>query len=218
MSIKVFIFEDHWMCREALVSVLSKVDGIEVVGAAEEVQEGLDHALKIKPDVVLMDIRFKIKDSDRQENLGIKATSVLTKKLPETKVIVFTEFPDEDNLHSAVKAGASGYLLKTEVQDSDIIVQAINSVHRGEAYMTPSMTAKILKVVKKLSKDCKYDLTKREIEIVRLIAEGKDNREIAKTLNVNVRTIANHVSNILLKMHAKNRTEAAAIARKDGVI
>jgi len=198
--------------------VLSKIDDIEVVGAAEEVQEGLDRALKVKPDVVLMDIRFKTKTSDRLEDLGIKATSVLTEKLPEVKVIVFTEFPDEDNLHSAVKAGASGYLLKTEVQDPDIIVQAIDSVYRGEAYMTPSMTAKILKVVKKLSKDCKYDLTKTEQKVVKLIAEGKDNREIAKTLNVNVRTIANHVSNILLKMNAKNRTEAAAIARKDGVI
>jgi len=218
MSKRVFIFEDNWMCREALVSVLSKVDGIEVVGASEEVQEGLDRALKVKPDVVLMDIRFKTKASDKQEDLGIKATSVLTEKLPDVKVIVFTDFPDEDNLHGAVKAGASGYLLKAEVQDPDIIVQAINSVYRGEAYMTPSMTAKILKVVKKLSKDCKYDITKREREIMRLIAEGKDNKEIAKTLNINVRTIANHVSNILFKMDAKNRTEAAVIARKDGVI
>lgn len=210
--IRVFIFEDDWMCREALVSVIGKEEGIDVIGDAEDLHEGLDRALKINPDVVLMDIRY------HGENLGIDATSTINKKLPETKVIVFTAFPDEENLRNAVKAGASGYLLKKEVQDPDTIVQAIHTVYRGNAYMTPAITAKILNVIKNLTKNRQYELTKREVEILRSIAEGKDNSEIANALSINIRTVANHVSNILFKMNAKNRTEAAVIARKDGVI
>lgn len=210
--IRVFIFEDDWMCREALVSVLGKEDGIDVVGDAEDVREGLEKALRINPDVVLMDIRY------HGENLGIEATSTIKKKLPETKVIVFTAFPDEENLRDAVKAGASGYLLKKEVQDPDTIVQAIHTVYRGNAYMTPAITAKVLNVIKSLTKKREYELTKRELEILRLIADGKDNKEIASSLNINIRTVANHVSNILFKMNAKNRTEAAAIARRDGLV
>lgn len=192
--------------------MIGKEEGIDVIGDAEDLHEGLDRALKINPDVVLMDIRY------HGENLGIDATSTINKKLPETKVIVFTAFPDEENLRNAVKAGASGYLLKKEVQDPDTIVQAIHTVYRGNAYMTPAITAKILNVIKNLTKNRQYELTKREVEILRSIAEGKDNSEIANALSINIRTVANHVSNILFKMNAKNRTEAAVIARKDGVI
>lgn len=212
MPIKVLIFEDHWMCREALISVLGKEDGVELAGAVEDVYVGLEEAERIKPDVVLMDVLF------HGEKLGIQATVELKKILPDTKVIIFTEFPDEDTLQSAIKAGASGFLLKKEVQDPDVILQAICSVHRGDAYMTPSMTAKILRVVQRLSDHDKYELTKREIEILKLITEGKDNKEIAKALEIDIRTVANHVSNLLFKMSAKNRTEAAAIARREGLV
>jgi DNA-binding NarL/FixJ family response regulator len=212
VSIRVFIFEDHWMCREALVSVLSKEKGIEIAGATEGVQEGIEEAIKIKPDVVLMDIRF------HTENLGIGATSTLKEKLPKTKVIIFTEFPDEEILRGAIKAGASGFLLKKEVQDPDIIVKAIQTVYRGDAYITPSITAKILNEIKRLTEKCKFELTKRELQILRYMTEGKDNNGIAKALDIDIRTVANHVSNILFKMNAKNRTEAAAIARKEGLI
>ncbi len=212
MPIRVFIFEDHWMCREALVSVLGKGDGIEIAGAVEDVREGMKECARIRPDVVLMDVLFHGK------KLGILATAELINKLPETKVIIFTEFPDEDILKSAVKAGAAGFLLKKEVQDPDIILQAIRSVHRGDAYMTPSMTAKILRVVQRLSDHDKYALTKRELEILKPVSEGKDNKEIAEALDIDVRTVANHVSNLLFKMNAKNRTEAAAIARREGII
>jgi DNA-binding NarL/FixJ family response regulator len=212
MPIKVFIFEDHWMCREALVSVLSKEKGIEIAGATENVQEGIEEAARIKPDVVLMDIRF------HKENLGIGATSTLKEKLPETKVIIFTEFPDEEILRGAIKAGASGFLLKKEVQDPDIITNAIRTVHRGDAYITPSITAKILNEIKRLTEKCKFELTKRELQILRFMTEGKDNNGIAKALDIDIRTVANHVSSILFKMNATNRTEAAAIARKEVVV
>ncbi len=212
MIIKVYIFEDHWMCREALVSVLNKEAGIEVVGDTDHVPSGMEQVLELKPDVILMDIRF------HNENLGIEATATLTQKLKETKIIIFTEFQDEQNLRAAIKAGASGFLLKKEVQDSNTIVKAITTVYKGEAYITPSVTAKIFNEVKRKSDRQVFDLTKRELQILKLISEGKNNKDIAAVLNIDKRTVANHISNILFKMNAKNRTEAAAIGRREGII
>ncbi len=212
MRIRLFIFEDHWMCREALVSVLGKRDEIEIVGTAENPDEGIKEAVKIKPDIILMDIRFQ------NENRGIEATSTLLRELPETKVIIFTEFHDEENLRKAINAGASGFLLKKEVKDPDAIFNAIQAVYYGDAYITPSITAKVLKEIKRLSGKNKIELTKRELEVLNIMAFGQDNRGIAKELNIDIRTVANHVSNILFKMTAKNRTEAVAIARKEGMI
>ncbi len=200
------------MCREALMAVLEKAADIELAGASDRVKDGLEECKTLKPDVVIMDVQFQ------GEKLGIEATVSLRKALPGTKVIIFTEFPDEAILQSAVQAGASGFLMKKEVEDPDIITGAVRAVHRGEAYLTPSMTAKILNVVQRLSEHDKYGLTKREMEVLKLIAEGSDNRGIAKTLSIDERTVANHVSNILFKMNAKNRTEAAAIARREGIV
>jgi len=200
------------MCREALVSVLAKAEDISLAGTFERVDEGLKAVVSSRPDVVLMDVLFK------GEKLGMQATAELKQLLPETRVIIFTEFPDEETLQSAIRAGAAGFLLKTEVQDPDVILRAIRSVHRGDAYMTPSMIAKVLRVVQRLSDKDKYELTRRELEILRLIAEGNDNKGIAKMLAIDIRTVANHVSNLLFKMSAKNRTEAAAIARREGLV
>jgi DNA-binding NarL/FixJ family response regulator len=212
VPIKVFIFEDHWMCREALVKVLGQEKDLAVVGAVEDVREGMEKVVKAEPDVILMDVLFK------GQRLGIDATAALKKQFPEAKVIVFTEFPDEQTLRDAVTAGASGFLLKREVQAPELIVAAIRSVHRGDAYLTPSMTAKILSVVQRLAEPDRYGLTKRELEVLVLIAEGKDNKGIARLLGIDDRTVANHVSNLLFKMNAKNRTEASAIARREGLI
>lgn len=212
MPIRVFIFEDHWMCREALVSVLGKDGAIEIAGASERVEEGLEECRRLRPDVVLMDVLFQ------GEKLGIQATAFIRKDLPKTKVIIFTEFPDEETLHSAIEAGAAGFLLKKEVQDPEVILRAIRSVHGGDAYMTPSMTARVLNVVRRLSGGDSRGLTKREREIVRLMADGNDNRGIGKALGIDERTVANHVSNILYKMDARNRTEASAIARREGLV
>lgn len=200
------------MCREALMAVLEKAADIELAGASDRVKDGLEECKTLKPDVVIMDVQFQ------GEKLGIGATVSLRKALPDTKVIIFTEFPDEATLQSAVQAGASGFLMKKEVEDPDIITGAVRAVHRGEAYLTPSMTAKILNVVQRLSENDKYGLTKREMEVLKFIAEGKDNRGIAKTLSIDDRTVANHVSNLLFKMNARNRTEAAAIARREGIV
>jgi DNA-binding NarL/FixJ family response regulator len=210
VPIRVFLFEDHWMCREALIAVLSREKDVAVIGAAEEVREGLDQAVSAQPDVVLMDVLF------HGEKLGIEATATLKERLPDTKVIVFTESPDEETLRGAVTAGASGFLLKREVQEPEVVVNAIRAAQRGEAYLTPSMTAKILAVLQEQAAPHRHGLTKRELEVLGLIAEGKNNKRIGRQLGIDERTVANHVSNLLFKLNARNRTEASAIARREG--
>jgi DNA-binding NarL/FixJ family response regulator len=119
MVIRVFIFEDHWMCREALVAVLGQEADLELVGAVADVAEGLAALITARPDVVLMDLRF------HGETRGIEATARIKAMLPHTQVIIFTEFPEDTDLGEAVKAGAAGFLLKKEVQNSAMIVAAI---------------------------------------------------------------------------------------------
>jgi len=197
---------------EALVSILSRETDFEIVHAMEDVQQqDIEKVLESKPDVILMDIRFDGK------KLGIDATSTIKQKLPATEIIIFTDYPDEDVLKAAIKAGASGFLLKNEVCGAGVIVDAIHAVYRGGGYITPSMTRKIMNVIKKSPNDS-YLLTPRELQVLALLAVGRDNRKIAKVLEIKTRTVANHVSEILFKMRVNNRTEAAAKAREKGLI
>jgi DNA-binding NarL/FixJ family response regulator len=212
VPVRVFLFEDHWMHREALVRVLGQDETIEVVGAAEDAQESLERAIEIQPDVVLMDVMF----GGRPD--GIDATITLKARLPATRVIIFTEQADETILQRAIGAGASGLLLKPEVQDPDVVARAIHTVHRGDGYLTPAMTERVLAVVRRLAKPNQFDLTRREVEVLELLVEGKDNRRIGQELAIDERTVAKHVGNLLFKMSAKNRTEAAAIARKEQIL
>jgi DNA-binding NarL/FixJ family response regulator len=212
MPIKLYIFEDNWMCREALATVLGRETGIEISGSAGTVEEGMAEVLRIIPDVVLMDIRFN------GEDRGIQATRGLKGELPETKVIIFTEFNDEGKLREAIKAGASGFLLKSEIQNPETLTRAIRTVYLGDAFMTPSITEKVIKEIRRLPEENLFDLTCRERQILKLMAAGDDNRGIAGALGIELRTVANHVSNILFKMNARNRTEAAAIARREGIL
>ena len=212
MVIKVFIFEDHWMCREALVAVLGQEADLVVVGTTADVAEGLAALITARPDVVLMDLRF------HGETRGIEATARIKMMLPHTQVIIFTEFPEDTDLGAAVKAGASGFLLKKEVQDSAMIVDAIHAVHQGDAYLTRTAATRALREIKRLSRSSVYGLTEREVQILKLIAVGRENHEIAQHLGIAERTTANHISNILSKLNVRNRTEAASVARRDGLI
>jgi DNA-binding NarL/FixJ family response regulator len=210
--IRVFVFEDEWMCREAIQSVIERTSGIEMVGAAAHAAQALETMTALKPDVILMDIRL-------QGGIdGIQATEILTRCCPDARIVIFTSFPDPDTLNAAILAGAAGYLLKEETGNPDILIQAIREVSQGNAYMTPRISAEILKVIRKSSHRNPFGLTRRELEILGLIAEGLNNRAIAHALTIQERTVANHVSNILFKINAKNRTEAACIARKQGLL
>jgi len=211
--IKVFIFEDEWMVREALTSIIEKSDiRLQIVGEADNAESGVKAALEAKPDVALMDLRLKGQIS------GIEAMRQLIAKQPAIKIVIFTSFPDEETLRDAVAAGARGYLLKREVTDPAIIIKAILEVNAGHSYLTPSMTAKILNIVRKSGNDDKFNLTEREKEILGLIAEGNANKQIAGILKIDKCTVANHVGHILEKMSAKNRTDAVVKARNEGII
>jgi DNA-binding NarL/FixJ family response regulator len=206
--IRVFIFEDEWMCREALVAVLDKEAALEVVGTAADVGAGLTTLPETKPDVVLMDLRFN------GELKGIQATRRIREMSPQTKVIIFTDFPEDVRLTEAVQAGSSGFLDKKEVQDPAILVEAIHSVHKGHAYFTNTAATKAVREIRRLANA----LTDRELEVLKIMAEGADNHGIAERLGISERTVANHVSSILSKFYAKNRTEAVAVARRERLI
>jgi DNA-binding NarL/FixJ family response regulator len=210
--IRVFVFEDEWMCREAIQAVIERTSGIEMVGAAAGAAHAVEDVTALKPDVILMDIRLQ------GEINGIRATEVLTRRCPDARIVIFTGFPDPDTLNAAILAGAAGYLLKEETSNPDILIQAIREVFQGNAFMTPRISAEILKVIRKPNHHNPFDLTRREFEILRLMADGLNNRAIAQELTIQERTVANHVSNILFKINAKNRTEAACIARKQGLL
>jgi DNA-binding NarL/FixJ family response regulator len=210
--IRVFVFEDEWMCREAIQSVIERTDGIDMVGAAADAAHAVEDVMALKPDVVLMDIRLQ------GDINGIQATEALAKRCPEAHIVIFTSFPDSDTLNAAILAGAAGYLLKEETGNPDILIQAIREVYQGNAYMTPRISAEILKVIRKPHHHNQFGLTRRELEILRKMADGMNNRGIARELSIQERTVANHVSNILFKINAKNRTEAACIARKEGLL
>jgi DNA-binding NarL/FixJ family response regulator len=210
--IRVFVFEDEWMCREAIQSVLQRTGGMEMVGVAAHAAHAVKDVTALKPDVILMDIRLR-GDID-----GIQATELLARHCPDARVVIFTSFPDPDTLNAAILSGASGYLLKEETGNPDILIQAIREVFRGNAFMTPRISAEILKVIRKPAHHNPFGLTRREFEILRLLAEGSNNRAIAQVLDIQERTVANHVSNILFKINAKNRTEAACIARRQGLL
>jgi DNA-binding NarL/FixJ family response regulator len=211
-QIAIYIFEDDWMCREAIRSVVDRTPDMELVGEADNAENALDHAIGLRPDVVLMDIRLK-GGMD-----GIGATEALTGRCPHARVIIFTSFPDAETLHTAILSGAAGYLLKEETGDPDILIRAIREVAKGNAYMTPRMGAEVLKIIRKRQKINDFGLTRRESEILGLLSEGLNNRTIARKLNIRERTVANHISNILFKTNTGNRTEAACVARKYGLL
>lgn len=211
--IKVFIFEDSWMCREALVAVLGQEANLQVVGAAATVADGLAALSTVNPDVVMMDLRFG------QEVQGIIATRQVKALLPDAQIVIFTDFPQGADLEDAIQAGATGFLLKQEVQDPAVVVDAIHTVYRGEAYLTPAIAMQALQKIKNRPspQHLDHDLTPREVEILALIADGQENKEIAQCLHIAERTVANHISTILSKLHARNRTDAVAIARRKGM-
>jgi NarL family two-component system response regulator LiaR len=155
-----------------------------------------------------MDLRFN------GETRGIQATRRIREMSPQTKVIIFTDFPEDVRLTEAVQAGSSGFLDKKEVQDPAILVDAIHTVHKGDAYFTRTAATKAVREIRRLANA----LTDRELEVLKIMAEGAANSEIAEHLGIVEKTVAQHVSNILSKLYAKNRTEAVALARNERLI
>jgi NarL family two-component system response regulator LiaR len=209
-TVRVLICEDHAIVRKGIRSLLQTRPGIEVAGEACNGAEAVSQAATLKPDVILMDLVMPELD-------GIDATSQITAQSPDAHILILTSFAADDKVFPAIKAGALGYLLKDSSPDE--LVQAIQKVARGEPSLEPAIARKLLMELHhpKEAPLTPDPLTEREVEVLRLIAQGLSNREIAERLVLTERTICTHVSNILDKLHLANRTQAALYALKGGL-
>ncbi len=208
--IRVLLVDDHAIVRKGIRALLSTEPSIEVVGEAGDGKEALSRAEALQPDVILMDLVMPKMD-------GIEATRLLVSRQPTMRVLVLTSFVADDKVFPAIKAGALGYILKDTGPDD--LVHAIRQVHRGEPTMEPEIARKVLfELAQPVRKPLTAEpLTERELDVLRLIAQGKSNREIADNLVLAESTVRTHVSNVLGKLHLASRTQAALYALKEGL-
>jgi NarL family two-component system response regulator LiaR len=208
--VRVLIVDDHAIVRKGIRALLSEADGFEVVGEASNGQEAVQQAQETHPDVVLMDLLMPGMD-------GIEATHQITSRQPETRVLVLTSFAADNKVFPAIKAGAAGYLLKDSSPDE--LVRAIRQVHRGEPSLHPTIARKLLQEIARPAElqPAPEALTAREMMVLRLLAQGLSNQEIADRIAVSEPTVRAHVSRILGKLHLASRTQAALYAVREGL-
>jgi DNA-binding NarL/FixJ family response regulator len=217
--IRVLICDDHELLRRGLLTVLEQEEGMNVVAEAENAEDALEKAAEVVPDVVLMDIRLEVLPAERS---GLAATSRIKETVPSAQVLMLSASDDQSDLYDAIKAGASGYLLKGI--SAHEIADAIRSVHSGVSMISPSMASKLVaEFVSVASRQdeipsANANLSDRELEILENVARGDSNREIGETLGVSENTVKKHVRNILDKVHMRTRVEAALYAVREGLI
>ncbi len=214
--IRVLVADDQELYRRGLEVVLSTEDDIAMVAEASDGEEAVQRAEEFAPDVVLMDIRMPRVD-------GIEAARRIKELVPSTRIIMLTVSDEDTHLYDAIKAGANGYLLKDIAIDE--VPSSIRRVHAGESLISPSMASKLLTEFSTLSKKIEQrqqiatpNLTAREVEVLRFVAKGMSNREIAEELYISENTIKNHVRNILEKLHLHSRMEAVLYAMRERII
>ena len=212
-KLKVIIVDDHALFRRGLEMVLENEKDIEVVGEATDGQQAVDKTSELMPDVVLMDVRMPRRS-------GIEATQRIKELMPHVKIVVLTNSDEEADLYEAIKAGASGYLLK-EIS-SEEVADAIRSVVQGHSRISPAMASKLLTEFQAMSKRtddrqplAPPKLTERELQILRLVAKGLGNRDIAQQLFISENTVKNHIRNILEKLQLHSRMEAVIYAVRE---
>jgi DNA-binding NarL/FixJ family response regulator len=213
LPLKVLVADDHRLFRQGLIGLMStRRDLVQVVGEAASGREAVQLALSLQPDVVLMDIHMP--DGD-----GLQATASIRQEAPETSVVMLTASEMDEHLYEAVRLGAVGYLLKS--LDAAELFDLLDGVSRGEAAMTRAMAARVLKNVARRTANAdrgEEALTEREVEVLRLVAQGLSNPDIAGQLNITVNTVKVHLRNILDKLQVENRTQAAAFAVRSGFV
>jgi NarL family two-component system response regulator LiaR len=208
--IRVLVVDDHVVVRQGIRALLATETDIEVVGEAENGREAVAEAEGLQPDVILMDLVMPEMD-------GIEAIGRITARQPEARILVLTSFAADDKVFPAIKAGALGYLLKDSSPED--LVAAIHQVHRGESSLHPTIARKLLQELSQPpDKPPTLDpLTEREVEVLKLVAQGRSNQEIAEALVISEATARTHVSNILHKLHLASRTQAALYALREGL-
>jgi two-component system, NarL family, response regulator LiaR len=208
--INVLFADDHEMVRIGVSAYLSAQKDINVIAEADDGGDAVRLALKLKPDIILMDLVMKEMD-------GIEATRQIIQQWPEAKIIIVTSFLDDDKVYPALEAGAASYMLKTSKASE--IAEAIRATYQGQSILEPEVTGKIMNRMR--SKNDEYlhnQLTDRETEILLLIAQGKSNQEIADDLFIAVKTVKVHVSNILGKLQVQDRTQAVIYAFNNNLV
>jgi DNA-binding NarL/FixJ family response regulator len=206
--IRVLIVDDHAVVREGLRSFLELQEGIDVVGEAADGAEAVEAAVRLAPDVVLMDLVMPRLD-------GVSAMRQVRERVPAARVIVLTSFLDDDRLLPAIRAGAAGYLLKNAQPQE--LARAIRTAHAGEALIDPAVAARLVDALAAGERSDRYEeLTPREREVLELIGRGFSNKRIALELGAAEKTVKNHVSNVLAKLGVADRTQAALYASRVG--
>jgi DNA-binding NarL/FixJ family response regulator len=203
-EITALIVDDHEVVREGLRLSLSRAPHIRVVGEASDGQQAIDLAERRRPDVIIMDVRMPGMD-------GLDATKVLSEKLPDVSVLIFTAYSERSLLSRGLESGAKGYILKEAPHET--LVRAIDKVAKGESFIDPALMPAFLS-----GKDREEMLTGREREILQLLADGMSNADVAQRLFISQETVKSHVRHILAKLEADTRTHAVAIALRDAII
>ncbi|WP_411835178.1 response regulator [Peribacillus frigoritolerans] len=222
MKTSIVIIDDHQLFREGVKRILDFESSFDVVAEGDDGSEAMDLVETHKPDVVIMDINMPNMN-------GVEATKMLVSRYPETKVIILSIHDDENYVQHALKTGAQGYLLKE--MDADALIDAVRVVAEGGSYLHPKVTHNLVKEYRRLAAEEGADrdsvhtieirrplhlLTRRECEVLQLLAYGKSNRASGETLYISEKTVKNHVSNILQKMNVNDRTQAVVLAIKNG--
>jgi NarL family two-component system response regulator LiaR len=208
--IRILVVDDHTVVREGLCALIEEWPELEVVGQAGDGDQAVRQARFLRPDVILMDLVMPIKD-------GVTAIGEIKEQDPGARILVLTSFSEDKKAFEAVKAGALGYLLKDS--SSDEVVQAIRDVYRGDLSLQPSLALRVIRELARPSPlpPAEQPLTGREVEVLRLVAQGLTNQDIADRLSISERTVRSHVSSFLEKLHLANRTQAALYALREGL-
>lgn len=211
--IKILVVDDHMVVREGLCALLTPRNGMEVVGEAADGAEAVEKALTLNPDVILMDLNLPVKS-------GLEATAHIIEENPAARILILTSFDEEENVSAAIRAGALGYVLKNT--SAPELFHAIRGVTMGSLSVSSDITQTLVKNFRQPVPTSPpsvpiADLTERELDVLRGLAYGLSNQELAETLNIEKTTVRSHISNILKKLDLDNRTQAALLAVETGL-
>lgn len=211
MTIQILITDDHQLFREGIANLLSASPHIDIVGWAENGQQAIEKARKLMPDIVIMDLSLPVIN-------GVDATRILTKELPATKILVLSMHAEKNYIKEALEAGAFGYLFKNCTYDQ--LIEAINTVHQGKKYLSDKITEVLIEdyLNKEAVSESGPELSEREAEILKLIAEGKTTREIADLLFISIKTVGTHKQHILENLKLKSTADLIKYAIKKGIV